>query len=337
LVGIQAQLLPAAGLALWNRTPRLTHQLFTEIVQRRRALVRTWGQRGTLHLYVKEDWPLIVASLAPRSFHEAYGFTDDEEGRLRHLELLALVESEILANGRMGRKGLRESGMDLPEICYNQWGGVFYDLAIRGKVCLANREGSEGVFAHRHHWLPGMDWPELTHDEANLELWRRYLRGYGPASTEEFIYWSGRKATKVKVWKKELENEIEEIDGPDGKLLRLKEEGLYLETPERGRWPCKLLYRFDPLLLSGKDRSWIVPEEHWSEVSRPAAVIEGVLLSSRDGMACATWRYERAKHLAIRIVPFGRLADEDLRQACEQAARLGHYFGLEAKVQVAGS
>jgi hypothetical protein len=336
LVGIQAQLLPAAGLALWNRTPRLTHQLFSEIVLQRRCLIRTWGQRGTLHLYAKEDWPLIIASLSPRSYHEAYGFTDDAAGRQRHMELLALVESEILARGRLGRKGLRDSGLSLPEMCYNQWGGVFYDLAIRGRVCLADREGAEGVFAHREHWLPGMEWPELTYETANLELWRRYLNGYGPASMADFVYWSGRKATKAKAWRKDLEDEVEEIDGPGGPLLRLSGEGDLAEAPERGRWPCRLLYRFDPLLLSGKDRSWIVPEECWQEVSRPAAVIEGVLLSSADGMACATWRYERAKHLMIRIVPFDRLREEDLRQAREQASRLGPYFGLDAKVQVAG-
>jgi hypothetical protein len=39
LVGIQAQLLPAAGIALWNRTPYLTSSLFAQITSGRRHLV----------------------------------------------------------------------------------------------------------------------------------------------------------------------------------------------------------------------------------------------------------------------------------------------------------
>jgi hypothetical protein len=37
------------------------------------------------------------------------------------------------------------------------------------------------------------------------------------------------------------------------------------------------------MLMAGKDRSWTVPEGRWKDVSRPAAVIEGLLLSSLDG------------------------------------------------------
>jgi hypothetical protein len=336
LVGVQAQLLPAAGLALWNRTPRMTHELFSSILLKRRHLIRTWGQRGTLHLYARDDWPLIIASLAPKSYHRSYGFADSEEGRQQHLALLALVEGEVLRKGNMARSELRASGMDLPEICYNQWGGVFYDLAIRGRVCLSQRDGAGGAFAHRDHWTPGMEWDPPSHEEANLELWRRHIKGYGPANQADFVYWSGRKVAQAKVWRKILDVEMEEIDGPDGPLLSLKNEGaLDPNVPEEGRWPCRLLYRFDPVLLGWKDRSWLVPKEHFGRVSRPAGIIEGVILSSKDGMAYATWKYERtAKELRVLVSPFEELDDDDRRKASAQADMLGNYFGLEARLMV---
>jgi len=41
LVGIQAQILPAAGLALWNRTGGLTHDQFDSLLHQTRTLVKT--------------------------------------------------------------------------------------------------------------------------------------------------------------------------------------------------------------------------------------------------------------------------------------------------------
>src|SRR5688572_26768679 len=59
LVGVQAQILPAAALALWNRTPALSHKDFDTLLYQDRTLVKLWGQRGTLHLYTSSDWPLL--------------------------------------------------------------------------------------------------------------------------------------------------------------------------------------------------------------------------------------------------------------------------------------
>ena len=62
LVGVQAQMLPAAGVALWNRTPAFSHNTFESLIMQARTLVKLWGQRGTLHLYASEDWPLLHAA-----------------------------------------------------------------------------------------------------------------------------------------------------------------------------------------------------------------------------------------------------------------------------------
>jgi hypothetical protein len=47
LGGIQAQILSAAAVALWNRTPHLTYTQFEKMLFTDRILVKLWGQRGT--------------------------------------------------------------------------------------------------------------------------------------------------------------------------------------------------------------------------------------------------------------------------------------------------
>lgn len=66
LVGIQAQIHPAAGIALQNRTPagknELTDARYDALLFEQRSLVKLWGQRGTLHVYAASDWPVLTAA-----------------------------------------------------------------------------------------------------------------------------------------------------------------------------------------------------------------------------------------------------------------------------------
>src|SRR3712207_5665196 len=66
-VGIQAQILPAAGLALWNRTRGLTWEQVDSLLHEERTLIKLWSQRRTLHLFPCDEWPLVQA---------AFGHTD---------------------------------------------------------------------------------------------------------------------------------------------------------------------------------------------------------------------------------------------------------------------
>ncbi len=67
LIGVQAQLKPAANLAFWNRTSRCTLAGLTAARLDGRSIVRMWGQRDTLHLYDSDDWPLLHAAFEPRT------------------------------------------------------------------------------------------------------------------------------------------------------------------------------------------------------------------------------------------------------------------------------
>ena len=65
ILGAQAQQLPPALLALSLRTkgrpPART--LEKQLMKSPRTLVRTWGQRDTLHLYDADvDWAMVVAA-----------------------------------------------------------------------------------------------------------------------------------------------------------------------------------------------------------------------------------------------------------------------------------
>ena len=339
LAGVQAQILTAAMLALWNRTAAgaategdVATRLFGE-----KSLLRLWGQRHTLHLYDTADWPLVHAAHAHRRTwwerdaerDPAVQIDEFREGVRRAGELLR-------QRGTLSRKELRASGIPLPEALLSPWGGVFAELVRIGEACHARWDGGEARYAHRAHWLPQAEWQPPSAEEAHLELARRYFRCYGPATVGDLAYWRGASTKDARRWVAGLAGELAEIAGetPSGAsemLMLAVDLPIIAETePEPEAWPVRMLGRFDPLLLAHREKDWVVPAAAYDRVWRPAGHIEGVVLE--HGRAVATWRYERigAAQLAVRVFPFRPpLSRHVAREVRRQAKEVACFFGLK--------
>lgn len=331
LVGIQAQILPAAGVALWNRTQGLTHERFEQLLFEQRTLVKLWGQRGTLHLYPSAEWPLLHAMMSDRL--SWWGRTAVREERFdAYDDVVERVAEELRRRGTLGRSDLRSGDFGLEDEHLSPWGGVFVDLVRRGYACHAGRDANEGRFAAREVWLPDLAWEPPDYDAANLTALRRYLHSYGPSTLQDFTYWRAPKGGSARRWWAMIEPELTPVDvtGADSGPVRqyvLSADVEALTAPgDDAHWPLHMLYRFDPLLLAHKDKGWIVPPAHYSRVWRPAGHIEGVVLVR--GQAAATWRYERnGSTMVVRVQPFRKLAKPIKRQVETMAARIVDFFG----------
>jgi hypothetical protein len=347
LGGVQAQILSAALLALWNRAASgadtaeaLAGRLFET-----RSLIRLWGQRHTLHLYASTDWPMVHAAFAERrTWWEREAAKGSEIDLASYREGIARVGVLLGERGTLSRKELRAAGLDLPPALFSPWGGVFAELARTGIACLARWEGGEARYAHRDHWLPGFAWTPRTALEARSELARRYFGCYGPASLGDFAYWLGTTATAAAAAVDALHDELVTFDA--AATSRRKLFGLAADLPELAEpppepadWPVRLLGRFDPLLLAHKDKDWVVAAADYSRVWRPAGHIEGVVLD--QGRAAATWRYERigSGKLNVRVFPFrARLPVRVGKAVRRQARAIAKFFGLKlAEVRVEGA
>jgi hypothetical protein len=329
LVGVQAQILPAAALAIWNRSSGLTYEAFDRLLHQKRSLVKVWGQRSTLHIYASQEWPLIHGALAgqptwwQRQGEEASG---SAEG---YRATVARVEKLLRQRETLGRSDLRAAGLDLDEAHFSPWGGIFASLVRSGYACHARQDGGEGRFAHREVWLPDLDWNPPPAEDANVEITRRYLRVYGPVTVQDLTYWRGCKAGDARRWIATLGDEVVEVNAGGRTLLALRADldSLHEKPPSRGAWPVRMLYRFDPLLLGIKDKTWIVDSQHYKRVFRIAGHIEGTLLEC--GRVAGTWRYDRKDSgLAIRLFPFSPLP-RHVRAAVEKNANgVAQFFGL---------
>ena len=343
LAGVQAQILPAALLALRNRSAtgadtaeELTARLFTA-----RTLLRLWGQRHTLHLYAAADWPVIQAAFAGRrTWWERQALAEDSPlDPAAFREGIARAAVLLRARGTLSRKELRASGIPMPPELFSPWGGVFAELVRLGEACHAQWEGGEARYAHREHWLPGAEWSPPTADEANAELARRYFACYGPASMNDFAYWrSGALAGEGRRAFEAVAGELAEVETPADAAARRPRlfarradvAELFATPPAPEAWPVRMLGRFDPFLLAHKEKGWVVPDRYYDRVWRPAGHIEAVVLA--HGRAVATWRYDRvgAGALAVRVFPFkGGLPQHVGKEVRRQAKEVARFFGLK--------
>lgn len=326
LAGIQAQIHPAAGVAIANRTCGLNHARYDTLLFDDRTLVKLWGQRGTLHVYATEDWPLVCAMLAQR--RSWWGRTAEKADSYdAYAELVDRSAALLRQKGVMGRSDLRAAGLVTHDEHLSPWGGVFADLVREGHACHAARDG-EGLFAHRLAWRPDLTWEPPDVDSANLEFLRRYLRAYGPATFQDYAYWHGDKREPARRWWAAIEAELTPVvvDGAELYLLDADVDEL-LAPADDLRKSVRMLYRFDPILLAHKDKSWIVPAPFHKQVFRIAGHIEGVILDG--GVAVATWRYTRKRSgLSITIEPFKRLPVRVRRAVEKQARQLAAFFDL---------
>lgn len=343
LAGVQAQILSASALALWNRTAggAGAYQEFAQRLHERRTLIRLWGQRHTLHLYASADWPLLYAAFAGRrTWWEREAAKPDSGVDLAEYRAAVIRVGEILRErGTLGRSDLRRLGVPLPEGLMSPWGGVFAELVRAGQAVHARWDAGEARYAHREHWLPTLPWAPPTAFEANVELSRRYFACCGPATISDLAYWRGAPGRDARTWVAALGDEIAPVDETGRLALAADLPRLHAAPRPRLAWPVEMLGRFDPILLGHRDKDWIVPAKYYNRVWRPAGHIEGVVLE--HGRAVATWRYDRvgAEGLTVTVFPFRALPLGVRGKLRARAGEIGRFFGrrrVEFRVETAG-
>ena len=178
LCGLHAQVLSSAQLTLWARMEDPPD--VNELLWRDRRLVKTWAQRGTLHLHRADELPLWVgaqAALKPRYETKAWL----KHFKLSEQDVTAIIEGvpEALGDGPKTREELTSIHPGLAR----GYGDLLKPVAFRGELIYAE----DGRFA-----LPE-PFERMDTEAATKEVARRFLTRYGPASREELAKWFGTR------------------------------------------------------------------------------------------------------------------------------------------------
>ncbi len=328
LLGVQAQLPSAPGLALRPRGEAITAELVDRARLSTRSVVRTWAMRGTLHLIATEDIGWVVPLLtqpgiatARRRLRDVGVLGDQPERAVRSIVRMLGSEGPLtraeIAEG-LTRQGFRTEGQ---AIAYLVW-----LAAADGRICFGPDLDRKPTFVLTRDWVGAQ--PALDRERALGELASRYLRAHAPATPADLTAWSGiRRIESLDAWRA-IADRIVEVPTVTGTMWSLRGTPGSVEVAA-----VRLLPAFDPYLLGWKDRGPILDPLHRRRVNAGGGWVRPVFLV--DGRVAGTWTFERGTRAdRIRVSPFARIASGVSRGIAAEARAIGSYLGKPVDVDL---
>jgi hypothetical protein len=171
--------------------------------------------------------------------------------------------------------------------------------------------------------------PEMEPQAARLELARRYLQVFAPATPEAFAVWAGIGTGSGVAAFKTLGKTLTPVRTPIGEAWILSGDEPLLRAAPGPKAPARLLPSGDTwFLLQGADRQLLLPDESQRRELWTSRVWPGALLV--EGETLGTWR--RASHV-LKIQPWRRLSRAQ-QQAVEAEAASMPLPGIERPMEV---
>jgi hypothetical protein len=335
--GIHAQMLSAAELSIGIRTLGITQREVRAELWQRRGLVKTYGPRGTIHLFPADEVPLWSAALQASQ--------DQSEARRlaqmgleqAHLEALVAaigdaLDGRCLTREELGVEVARRTGPWATEAASPAFGGkwprwlmALGTSANAGRLCFGPDQGGKVTFVRPDQWLGG--WAVVDGEAALREVLRRYLSAYGPATHREFAQWFGMQPGRARALMDDLSSELEEVTIEDYHSWMLAEE--VSDTRPLEKVSVSLLPHFDCYLIGSHPRERLVPAELKKRVLTRGAIGNLPLLVA-NGVVAGLWQQRRTgRHLEIVVESLQSLSQEQHQQLRAAAARVGEVVEME--------
>ena len=171
--------------------------------------------------------------------------------------------------------------------------------------------------------------PQVQPRDARLELARRFLHVFGPATPDTFATWAGIAPGRAQEAFHTLGASLTPVRTPVGDAWVLSRDEPTFRAPPAAPAAVRLLPSGDPFfLLQGADRGLLVPDAEHRQELWPSRVWPGALLL--HGEVAGTWRRADA---TMSIHPWRRLSLAE-RDAVEAESRSLPLPGLNGPISV---
>jgi hypothetical protein len=256
-----------------------------------KKIVRTWPMRGTLHFVSPEDVRWMLEFLTPRVFARSAGLYKQAglDDAVFH-KSWKVIEKVLKGGKKLTRQEVYEA-LEKAKISARNVRGlhILGNLAQRGLICFGPHRGKQPTFVLLEEWLPPVR--KLKRDEALAELAARYFASHGPATLQDFSWWSGLTLSEAK---KSVEMIRDKFDHRDAG----NQTYWFSPAPVHRKKTFVsnfLLPPFDEYTVAYKDRSAAINSEFMDQARNgifgPTLVI--------DGKIVGTWKREIKKEEII--------------------------------------
>ncbi len=291
--GLQAQEKMAAMLGVRTRSRGLVAADVEKALYHEHAVIHTWCMRSTLHFINARDAAWMLPLLGP-VFTKAGARRNLELGLdARALELgVQVIQDELARRGPLTRHELKPAlqARGLPTEGQATI-HLIASAALEGVVCVGPERGGKPTYALLEKWA-GPRQP-VERPQALVELARRYLEAFAPASLPDFAYWSGLSLQDARLGWEGMASLAVQVE-VGGKTAWMPEERLaWVEEPPAPTPTVHLLPRYDNYLLGYASRARAVAPEHEGRIHPGGGIIHAAILV--DGRAAGTWELKHRR------------------------------------------
>jgi hypothetical protein len=338
LGGIHAQVMSGAVQILGIRTASFAGPDVDNALWNQRTLVKTWGMRGTLHLFPSAELPLWVAAFKQRqwprftpAWEKYHGVKPDDLRRIT-AAVGDVLPGRVLTRDELATEiaaVLRKPA--LAEKIRSGWGVMLKPAAAGGLLCFGPDRDRNVTFTDPRSHLPTVAWDDIDPDHAMREIVARFLDTYGPATHEDFGRWWGTDAASARRVFAAYEDAKVGVVSADQKAW-MTPEGVDKIRRLRAPSGVLLLPGFDPYTIAPiSARVYTIPAGFVDRVSRTAGWISPVLLV--QGVVAGTWAMEqRGDRAAITVQPFGPVSAATKKAAARYAQRYNRLLDADVSL-----
>ncbi len=332
--GIHAQLMSAAELSIWARVEGVTPDDVRKALWEQRVLVKTWCMRGTLHLLPASEYPIYLAALKTRQAYRSKAWLKFYRLTLEQIEGIIsevhnALDTRLLTRQQLAAEVGKKMGPRVKRELGSGWGSLLKPSAFQGNLIFGPSQGQNTVFVRPDQWVG--KWDEVDSEEALKQLFRRYLRAYGPATHEDFPRWWGTLPGRARRILKSISDELKEVEAEGRRGWILATDASHIRSSQHHS--VRLLPHFDCYLIGCYPRESLVAPRFQARVYRPQAWVSPVVLV--DGVAAGVWEQRRNKNkVQVSVKPFVGLSPDVERKVREETARLGEFYGTSAELSL---
>jgi len=323
---MQAQDYNMAKWAAGVRLPGSTEKMIDEAVSSGK-IIRTHILRPTWHFVLPEDLNWMIELAAPRfktsfkSRWKSMGLTETIFKKSNSIIEKALARGKHLTREELLSQ-LQKAKIPTGE---QKIFHLMFRAELEGIICSGFIKNKKQTYALLCERVPKSK--VLKKDEALTRLAQKYFSSHGPATLQDFVWWSGLKVADARQGLEMTKSEFisEKID-----------EQTYWFSDSSGKSKTNkksvyLLPAYDEFIISYKDRSAAIPIEDKKKaisnngIFRPTIVI--------NGQVAGIWKRTMKEDKIIIETNFFHSPDESMKSSVRSAAaKYGDFFNKKIEV-----
>ncbi len=300
----------AIGIRLNGFTEKMVEDAFNK-----GEILRTHVLRPTWHFIAPEDirWMLELTASKIKSS------TKSRDLHLEITESLYTQSNLILEKALEGNNHLTRDELaviyEKNNIQVNSSRMVHFMMRaeLDRVICSGALQGKKHTYALMDERVPKMQ--PLHKDEMLAKLARRYFTSHGPATLQDFVWWSGLSVTDARHGLEQVKTEFIS-EKTDSKIY-------WMSQPIRKMMPdsdlIHLLPAFDEYIIAYTDRKAVISSENHSKAISSNGIFRPIII--KNGQVIGIWKKSASKTKQV-LPDYFEHPDKSIKDLIEKASKL---------------